>query len=67
MSDWWESVAVRRDKKSGKILVKRPRTQRWVDAYTMFGPKEVMVLDLVAGSREMEAKERRRDRERGNS
>lgn len=51
---------VRRDKKTGKVLIKSARSQQWVDAYSLYGPKEVMILDLIAGSRERERKEAKR-------
>jgi len=50
---------VRRDKKTGRVLVKKPRTHKWVDAHTLYAPRAVMILDLVAGSRERERKARR--------
>jgi len=49
---------VRRDKKTGRVLVKKPRTHKWVDAHTLYKPRDVLVLDLVAGSRERERRER---------
>jgi hypothetical protein len=55
-------LTVRRDKRTGAVLVKRPRTHKWVDAHTLYAPREVMVLDLVAGSRE---RERRAAKRRG--
>lgn len=58
--NWWDTLVVRRDKRTGKVLVKSPRSNRWMDAYTLYGPKEVLVLDLVAGSRERERREKAR-------
>jgi len=51
---------VRRDKHTGRVLVKKPRTHKWVDARTLYGPKEAMILDLVAGSRERERRNKKR-------
>jgi hypothetical protein len=58
--NWWDTLVVRRDKHTGKVLVKSPRSNRWMDAYALYGPKEVLVLDLVAGSRERERREKAR-------
>ena len=52
-------MALRRDKNTGMVLVKRPRTHKWVDAHTLYAPRAVMILDLVAGSRERERRDRR--------
>jgi len=60
-SNWWDNIVVRRDKNTGAVLVKRPHSHKWVDAHTLYGPKEAMVLDLVAGSRERERKERKNE------
>jgi len=65
MPDWWQGLAIRRDKRSGKVLIRRSHSHRWIDAALLYGPSERLVLDLVAGARDMEAKERRRVRERG--
>ena len=51
-------MTVRRDKKTGAVLVKRPHSHKYVDAHTLYAPKEAMILDLVAGSRERERKDR---------
>jgi len=59
ISNWWENLTVRRDKKTGAVLVKRPHSHKYVDAHTLYAPRDVLVLDLVAGSREREAKERK--------
>ena len=58
-SNWWDNIPVRRDKRTGAVLVKRPRSHTWVDAHTLYAPKEAMVLDIVAGSREQERRERK--------
>jgi len=45
---WWDSLTVRRDKHTGRVLVKKPRTHKWVDAR------------IVAGSRERERRNKKR-------
>jgi len=50
---------VRRDKRTGAVLVKRPHSHKWVDAHSLYPPRDVLVLDLVAGSREQERRERK--------
>ena len=53
---------MRRDKKTGAVLVKRPHSHKWVDAHTLYAPRAVMILDLVAGSRERDRREAKRGR-----
>lgn len=52
---------MRRDKRTGAVLVKRPHSHKYVDAHTIYAPKEVLVLDLVAGSRERERRDRKNE------
>ena len=65
MLDWWQNIPLRRDKRTGAVLVRRPHSHQWINASTLYPPAECLVLDLVAGQREQEAKERRQERERG--
>ena len=43
-------------------MVKRPHSHKWVDAHSLYKPRAVMILDLVAGSRELERREAKRNR-----